>query len=381
MNKTSKIIVGAIIAIFVVGVIWYGFSQKQTPAREKNTSSIKIGVSAALTGESASWGQNGLAGIELAAKEINDNGGIYGRKIELIIEDDKASPQESANVVNKLINIDKVVALIMSNGSGATSAAAPIAQKNGIPTMVTIATNPSITKIGDYIFRVMPSDSSQGKFAADFVSERLNKKTLAILYVNNAWGKGLTDEFKKEFLAVGGKVAYEGSVLETDKDLKVELLKVKNSGAEVLYFPVYPTNALIGFKQIKELGINLPVICGDSIDGNEILQNSASEGIMYTLSKINSPKEFVEKINSLKGFENLTTNIGAATSYDGAKILFMAIGKTGIDGTTIKNELSKTHYSGVSNPTIEFNDNREVNNPTFEVKIVKDRQAVTYTEK
>lgn len=380
MNKTSKIIIGAIVAVVVIGEIWHGVSKKQT-LTEKDTSSIKIGVSAALTGESAIWGQNGLAGIELATKEINDRGGVNGKKIELIVEDDKASPQEIANAVNKLINIDKVVALMISSGSGATSVAVPIAQKNGIPTIVSIATAPSITQTGDYIFRVMPSDLSQGKFAADFISERLNKKNVAILYVKNAWGEGLKDEFKKEFLAINGKVAYEGGILETDTDLKVELLKVRNSGAEILYFPVYPNSALIGFKQIKELGINLPIIGGDAIDGNEILQSSVSEDIMYTLSKINSPEEFAKRINSLKGFENLKTNIGAAPSYDGAKILFEAIGKAGINGAMIKNELSKTYYFGVSNPIIEFNESREINNPEFEVKIVRNQQAVPYPEK
>lgn len=379
MKKMSKIVIGAIIVVVIIYGVWYGVFKKQT-LTVKNTNSIKIGVSASLTGDSAIYGQSSLAGIELATKEINENGGVNGKKIELIVEDDKGSPQEIANVVNKLINIDKVVSIIISSGSGATSVAVPITQRNGIPTVVSNATAPSITQTGNYIFRVIPSDSSQGKFAADFIYKKLNKNSVAILYVKNAWGEGLKNEFKKGFLALSGKITYEGSILETDKDLKAELFKVKNSKAETLYFPAYPTSALIGFKQIKELGINIPVIGGDAIDGSEILQDSVSEGIMYTLPKINSPEEFVGKINSLKGFENLKPNIGAATSYDGAKILFETIGRAGLDKVIIKNEMSKTYYSGVSNPIIEFDENREIKNPTFEVRVIKNQRAATYSE-
>ena len=341
---------------------------------------IKIGVSAPLTGDVAIWGQSGLAGIELAVKEVNDGGGINGRKVELVVEDDKALPENSVNAVNKLINIDKVVALIISSGSGATSAAVPIAQNNKIPSMITVASAPSITGAGNYIFRPTPADSSQGKFAADFILDRLNKKNVAVLYTTNAWGSGVEGIFKKEFLARGGKIAYESGVLETDQDLRGELLKVKNSGAEALYFPAYPANALAGFKQIKELGLNILVICGDAIDGNDVLKNPAAEGIIYTLAKINSPDEFIRKLNSLKGFENLKPNIAAPTSYDGAKILFEAIKKIGTDGPKIKEELSKTYYTGVSNPIIEFDGNREIKNPVFEVKIIKNKQAILYEE-
>ncbi len=370
-----------VIAVFVVAGC-LGLKNQNGPASVLvSIEPIKIGFVGPLTGDVAVWGQSGLAGAELATKEVNDMGGINGRKIELIIEDDNTSEGGSVNAVNKLINIDKVTALLLGGGSGATASVVPIAQSNKIPSMVTIASMPSITSVGDYIFRSTQSDSSQGKFAADFVFDTLDKKNISIIYVTNAWGAGVEGVFKKEYLAKGGKIIYENGVLETDIDLKGELFKVKNNGSDALYFPVYPANALAGFKQIKELGITIPVVSGDTIDGNDILKNPVAEGIIYTAPKIYSPEEFLRKINSLKGFETLQPNTAAPTSYDGAKILFSAIERAGTnDSSKIKEELMKTSYVGVSNPVMEFDKNREVRTPVFEAKIVKNGVVESYTE-
>jgi len=378
MSKLHKLLIAvAVIVVAVVAVTLNAKSNKMVI----NNETIKIGVSTALTGgDVAIWGQSAMAGIQLATNEINDVGGINGRKIELVVEDDKASAQDSVGAFNKLINIDRVAAIIVATGSGATSSAVPVAQNNNIPTMVTIGSAPSITGVGDYIFRVVPADSAQGKFAANFVAKELNKNNVAILYTKNAWGEGLDGEFKKEFLTAGGKIVYENSILETDEDLRSELLKIKNSGAEVIYFPSYPKNALAGLKQMKELGIDLTVVGGDAIDGTDVLKNSAAEGFVYTLPKLGSPEEFLKRINSLKGFESLKPNIAASVSYDGAKVLFAAIAKAGTDATRIKSELAKTNYQGISNPIIEFNSNREIKSPTFEARIIKDKQAVSYQQ-
>jgi len=377
MSKTAKWIITVLVIILVVAGIWYSQVKSSAPV---DTGPIKIGVIAPLTGDVAIWGQSGLAGITLATNEINDNGGINGRKVELVIEDDKASPENSATAANKLISIDKVSALIISSASGATSAAVPIAQNNKIPSMVTIASAPSITAVGNYIFRSAPPDSSQGNFAADFIFDKMGKKNVAILWVTNAWGTGIDGVFKKEFLAKGGKITYESGVLETDVDLKGALLKVKNSGAEALYFPVYPASALAGFKQAKELKLDIPIICGDAIDGNDVLKNPVAEGIMYTLAKIGSPEDFLKKINGLGGFENLKPNIAGSMSYDGAKILFLAIEKARTtDSSRVIEKLVKTSYAGISSPIIEFDENREVKNPVFNVKIIKNGAVVDYS--
>lgn len=374
MQKTAKIILGIIVIAAVAYGIWYATTQKSNTSTE----SIKIGLSGALTGEVAAWGQNGLAGVVLAAKEINDKGGINGRKIEIIFEDDKALPEESAKTFNKLVNVDKVLAIIGASGSGATAAAIDIAQNQGTPVVVAFASAPNLTKGRNYIFRVTASDSFQGKYSADFLYNKLGKKKIAVLYTKNDWGQGIADVFEKEAKALGGEVVYANGVLPTSNDLKTEIIKIKNSGAEILYCPMYPDTALVLFKQVKEMNFNLPIVCGDSIDGSDVIESPYAEGIIYTLPKVEIAADFEKKINSLDGFKDLKVTLAAPLAYDASKVLFSAVEKAGNDRVKIREALTKISYQGVSNPVIEFDENNELKNAVFQARIIKNKVSLPY---
>jgi len=207
MIKTTKIIIGIIVVVIIIGGIWYFMNQK--PAEEGD---INIGISTVLTGEAATWGQSVLAGVTLATKEINDKGGINGRKINLVVEDDKAQATDAANAVNKLINIDKVSAILLGSGSGATSSVVPIIKQNGTPSIISIASAPSLAD-GNYIFRVSPSDSVQGKFSAEFIKNEMGYNKIVLIYVKNDWGQGIADVFKEKFPEIGGEIIYEAGIL------------------------------------------------------------------------------------------------------------------------------------------------------------------------
>jgi branched-chain amino acid transport system substrate-binding protein len=364
------IIVIVILAILAV-TVW-----KPKPV-EKEEEVIKIGVLAPLTGEAASWGQNALAGITLATKEVNDKGGINGRKIEIVAEDDKCSA-EGVNAINKLINIDKVVGILGPICSASGGPALPIAQNNGVPVVIISASAPHLTKIGDYIFRVYPSDAFQGKVAAEFMFNKLGKKKVAIVYVKNDWGEGIKEVFKTRFKELGGEIVYEGGVLQDQKDFRTEITKVKASGAEALYFPVYPANGISAFKQMKEMDLKIPVVGGDTFSANEVIESEYADGIIYTEGKINMPEDFEQKIKSLPGFENLQINIVAPLGYDATKVMLLAIEKAGVDKQAIKEALKTTSYQGISNPLIEFDENGDLKSPAFDVKIIKDKHSVPY---
>jgi branched-chain amino acid transport system substrate-binding protein len=364
------IVVIVILAILAV-TVW-----KPKPV-EKEEEVIKIGVLAPLTGEAASWGQNALAGITLATKEVNDKGGINGRKIEIVAEDDKCSA-EGVNAINKLINIDKVVGILGPICSASGGPALPIAQNNGVPVVIISASAPHLTKIGDYIFRVYPSDAFQGKVAAEFMFNKLGKKKVAIVYVKNDWGEGIKEVFKTRFKELGGEIVYEGGVLQDQKDFRTEITKVKASGAEALYFPVYPANGISAFKQMKEMDLKIPVVGGDTFSANEVIESEYADGIIYTEGKINMPEDFEQKIKSLPGFENLQINIVAPLGYDATKVMLLAIEKAGVDKQAIKEALKTTSYQGISNPLIEFDENGDLKSPAFDVKIIKDKHSVPY---
>jgi len=373
MSKATKIIIGVIIAIIIIGGIWYIATREP-----KEEGEIKVGVSAGLTGEAATWGQSVLAGVTLATEEINNKGGINGKKIKLIVEDDKMQAIDAANAVNKLINIDNVTAILLGSGSGATSSAVPIIKQGKIPSIITIASAPNLAD-GDYIFRVSPSDSVQGKFSAEFIKNQMGLNKIALVYVKNDWGQGIADVFKKNFLELGGEIVYEAGILQNIVDLKTEIAKIKNTDAEALYMPIYPNSALAFFRQAKEAGLNLPIICGDAIESEEVIENEYAEGVIYNIAKMASSAEFAEKIKNLEGFENLSTNIGGPLGYDAAKILFSAIEKVGTDKEKIKEELSKTFYkNGESNPVIEFDENGDIKTPIFEARIIRDKKTIPY---
>ena len=371
MSKTLQIIIGIIIIIVIVVLVVVFSGEKG----EKET--IKIGVILPLTGEAASAGENSLAGIVLAVKEVNDKGGILGRKIELIIEDDKCS-SEGVNAMNKLINIDKVVAVLGPACSASGGPALPIVQENKIPAVIT-ASAPHLTKIGDYIFRVYPSDTFQGEFAAEYIFNELEKKKVAVIYVKNDWGQGLRDVFVQKFKELGGEIISDDAVTQETKDFRTQLTKIKSSEAEILYFPVYPANGIAAFKQIKELGFDIPVIGADSFSWEEVIKSDYGDGILFTLAKFDTPEDFKSKINSLSGYENLEVMYAAPLYYDAAKVMLEAIEKAGkLDKQSIRDALARTSYKGVSLPLIEFDDNGDIKTAVYEVQIIRDKKSETY---
>ncbi|MBI3032187.1 ABC transporter substrate-binding protein [Candidatus Woesearchaeota archaeon] len=346
---------------------------------EQNQEPIKIGFVGPLTEEIASWGLNALAGAQLAVNEINNAGGINGRKVELIVEDDKCK-QDSVNAITKLISVDKVVGIIGPICSSAAAPAMPIAQQYGVPTITPTASAPELTKIGEYIFRVYPSDSAQGVYAADFIFGKLQKKKVALIYVQNAWGEGLQQVFSKRFMELDGDVVYQAGVSQDEKDFKTELLKVKNSGADVLYFPVYPTNAVAAFKQMKEIKFDIQVVGGDVLDSDEVIKSGYADNVIFTVPDVLFPEEFKQRVKQvqLQGYQPFEVSFVSALGYDAGNVMLSAIEQAGDDKVKIQQALEHTLIEGVSSKIISFDDIGDLKNPQFKVKVIKGDKAVGY---
>ena len=379
-------ILGILIVIAIVIVVLLFNMQKpgqkevtvvETPT-EKQEEFIKVGVLLPLSGEAASWGKNALAGIELAVKEINEKGGINGKPVKLFVEDTKCS-SDSVSAIQKLINIDKVDIILGPICSAAAGPALPIARDNNVPVIIVAASAPHLTKIGNNIFRVYPSDAFQGKFIAEFIYNKLGKKKVAIIYVKNDWGEGIKNVFTKRFEELGGEVVYVSGVLQTETDFRTELIKVKDSGVDTLFLPVYMKNGVAALKQIKEMGLNITVIGGDSFAGEEVVKSGYADGVIFTVGKINLPEEFKAKIKSLPGYEDLSVSIAAPLGYDAMKVAALAIQKAGsTEKEAVINALYQLSYNGVSNPTIEFDENGDLKSAIFEVMIIRNKEAVPY---
>jgi len=377
MNKTAKIVLGiAVLAIAVWAIISADRNKNENQTKSNLNEPIKIGYFGPLTGESASLGEPGMAGAMLAAKEINDAGGVLGRKLEIIFEDDKCSAQ-GVQAITKLVNVDKVVGITGPDCSSSGGPALPIAQKAGVPVVIRWASAASLTKIGDFIFRLYPSDTYQSRYIAEFVYNTLGKRKAAVIYVNNAWGKGLEEDFVKRFVELGGQIVMDEGVTQDSRDFRTQLAKLNASGVDVLFVPVYPGNAVAMLKQIKEISLKLPVIGGDIFDADEVIKSPGAEGVMYTVGKMNNSESFRSKAEAETGKK--ADKISASMAYDAVKALAKAIQTAGsAEGPAVRDALAKISLPGELALRIEFGPDRELKTYQFEVKIIKDGKAENY---
>ncbi|KAA3596598.1 MAG: ethanolamine utilization protein EutJ [Calditrichaeota bacterium] len=331
---------------------------------EQKSDTIKIGEYASLTGATASFGQNAHNGTLLAIEEINAAGGILGKQIELITEDDQSKPEEGAIVVNKLIHRDGVVAVLGEVASSISLAGAPICQENKIPMITPASTNPKVTQVGDYIFRVCFIDPFQGKVLSKFANENLKVSKVALLTdIKNDYSVGLAKYFKESFTANGGEVVAEQIYSASDKDFKAQLTALKSVELEAICIPGYYTEVGLIARQARELGIDVPLFGGDGWSsarlteiGGEALNNCYF--VEHFSQKDPNPivQDFVTKYQAK--YNALPDGMGAL-GYDSAKILANAIKNAGeVNSEKIKNALAKTNgYKGVTG-TININPER-----------------------
>lgn len=325
---------------------------------------IKIGGIYPLSGPVAVYGVEAKNGVELAVQEINAAGGVNGKMIELIAEDDEGNPEKSVNAYKKLTAKDNVKMIIGSLTSGCTQAIASLAQSQKVIVVAPAATMESITDAGDYIFRVCFIDPFQGTVGAKFAAENLGKKKSAVLYdVGNDYSVGLYENFKKGFVASGGALVAEESYNTGDKDFNAQLTKIKNANPDVVYLPDYYSTVALIAKQLRAQGISVPIIGADGWGGitenagNEVLNGFYSD---HYAADSTDPK-VVEFVTKYTGKYNSTPTAFAALGYDAMYVIKDAIAASkSTDSSKIRDSLAKTTGSYVTG-NLEFDANR---NPT-----------------
>ena len=361
-----------IVVLVIIGLIW------ANPGNDEK-GDIKIGLIGPLTGDVATVGQGTKSAAELAISEINSAGGINGRMLKLIAEDGKCDGKESVSAITKLINIDKVTAIIGGGCSSESVAAAPIAEKAGVVMLSPLSSSPALTTAGDYIFRDYPSDSFQGVKAADFAVNTLKTKNIAVLSCMSDWCQGIQQVFKDKAAALGATiVADERYDDKTTKDLKTQLTKIKSANPDLLYFIGYTDGTVVGLKQAKEIGLNAKILGGDAWNDPKIISNAGfgAEGIMYTMPKSVSNATFDAAIEKLTNSKEVT--VGSRESYDAVKILAQVMKEVGTKSSKIKDALYKVQgYQGVSG-NISFDKNGDLSTASYDIKIIKDGKAVNY---
>jgi len=267
---------------------------------------VKFGVGGPITGPSAATGAQMKNGVDQAAKDINAAGGILSEKIAVEYGDDVSDPKQGVSVANKFA-ADGVKFVIGHYNSGVTIPSSEVYQENGILQITPASTNPTVTERKMWnIFRVCGRDDQQGKVAGDYILKHFKGKKVAVVHDKTTYGKGLADETKKTINAGGMKeVLYEG-INTGEKDYSALVSKIKQSGADLVYFGGLYTEGGLIVRQMRDQGVKAPLMGGDGITSDEFaaVGGPGVEGTLMTYGPDprNKPeaKSIVEEFRAAK---------------------------------------------------------------------------------
>jgi branched-chain amino acid transport system substrate-binding protein len=319
------------------------------------TAAIKLGGVDPLTGGVSQFGIGCHQGFVLAFEQINAEGGILGQQIELVTEDDESKPGQSATAVRKLITQDKVLAILGDATSSATLEAAPIAQADKIPMITPTATNPRITEVGDFIFRVCFLDEFQGRVLARFAREKLKaQRIFTLIDVKQDYSVDLLKFFKDEFTKLGGTIVGEQSYSTGDIDFRAQLTPIRGVRPDAVYVPGYYQEVALIVKQGRQIGLTMPFIGCDGWANQALIAigGKAIDGCFFTnhfSPEDQAPvvKSFVAKYQEKYGS---LPDTFSALGYDAARLLADAIRRAGaLNPQAVRDALaSTTGFSGVT---------------------------------
>ncbi len=357
-SMTKKMICVSLAAFAAAGVL-AGCGGAKSGGKDGDT--IKIGTDLEMTGNQAAYGQDAMNGAKLAVEEINKNGGVLGKKLELVSLDNKSEPSEAASAAQKLVD-EGVVAVIAPNMSSNTLAAVPILNGAKIPSITPGGTNPKITvdeKTGKpypYVYRACFIDPYQGQVMAQFVSTKLHAKKVAILIDNSSdYAKGLAKFFQENFTKDGGQIVGTEAYLQKDTDFNATLTKIKAMNPDFIYVPGYYQEVGLIVKQAREMGITVPFGGGDGWDSPTLAEIAGAKNLEgtyfsnhYAIQEDN--KKVMDFVNAYKGAAQKDPGVFSALTYDTVYLLAQVIKDAGAaDPQKITDALGKLKsFEGVT---------------------------------
>jgi branched-chain amino acid transport system substrate-binding protein len=350
---------------------------------------IKIGEIATVTGDFAAYGVAEVESVKMAVNEINAAGGILGKQIELIMYDCRTRNEDMVNAARRLVQQDKVTAVIGPSGSGLCIAAGPVFNQGKVPHLGTLPTNPLVTVdengvVKPYNFRICFLDPYQGKMIAVFAYNTLKAKKAAILHdIASDYSQGQREFFIENFKAIGGEIVADEGHRTDDVDFRAQLTKIKNTNPDVLILPTMGKCLPLSVKQARELGITVPIVGGDGygdfmweIAGDEAMQNS------FWVSHVDKADpalaEFFKKYEEQTGTE-CQEFMNAVMAYDCVYWLKDAIERAGTDDPVkVRDALEATANLKLMHATLTMD---EFHNPRDKDGIIleaKDGKAVFF---
>jgi branched-chain amino acid transport system substrate-binding protein len=385
--KTHRSLIVALVLVLALalagGVLAAcGGDEGSSDGGDEAAAPFKVGVAGPMTGQYATYGASHKAGSELAMEELNAAGGVNGGEVSIAIGDDLGDPKEAVLVAQKFIDDAEIVVVNGHQFSGATIAAGSKYQPAGLTMITPSATQPDITDLGDFIWRICMTDAVQGKGLADYSVGTLGLKNIAIMYDNSDYGRGLADAYDEGVKAAGGTVVAKEQYATGDTDFKAQLTKIKGANPELIFLSgYYPEGSKIA-QQAKELGMDVQMLGSDGYASDELpkLGGAAVEGMLvstffdYTKDDP-AVQKFVEAYQAK--YEGANPDWFVANAYDVMMLAAAAAEKAGTnERTAINDALAEIGtYEGISGP-ISFDENGDVIKP-LSIVIVQDGSLVT----
>lgn len=357
-----------------------------TGAQAEDKAPIKIGVYLPLTGQNAFGGQLELDGVKLAQKEFPE---VLGRKIELLVVDNKSDKVEAGNAVKRLIERDHVSAIIGTYGSSLAMAGGEVAEKGKTPVVGTSCTNPLVTMGKKYYFRVCYIDPWQGAAAATYLVDTLKMKKAAILMdMTSDYAVGLSSFFERSFKKLGGEVVAKLKYSSGDQDFTAQLTELIKLKPEVVYMPSYYAEGAIIMKQARELGATFRLMGADAMDNPDTLNlaGKAAEGFLHTTFPYDSKmanmsaeaKHFTDAWYAMQPGKD--PNVNAALGYNTYYVIVDAIKRAGSsDSKAITEALAKTENLPTSLGKLTINKTHDAEMPVGIIEY-RDGKRVYVTE-
>jgi branched-chain amino acid transport system substrate-binding protein len=336
---------------------------------------IKIGEINPISGAIGQYGTTCHRGIALAVEDVNAQGGVLGQRIELITEDNQSQPGQAATIARKFVTQDKVLAIVGDLTSSATLAAAPIAQQAGVPLVTPTATNPKVTQVGDFIFRICFIDEFQGKVMARFAAEQLKLTKAAVLTdVKQDYSVGLSRFFEGVFTQAGGTVVKTQSYSSGDTDFRAQLTGLRAARPETVFLPGYYPEVGVILRQARQLGLSVPFLGCEAWDNPTLLQvaGKAADGCYFSnhFSADDPAPAVAQFVAHYRQKHGDRPDTFAALGYDAAALLFDAIKRAGKpEPVAVRDALAQTRdYPGATG-TITINAQRNASKPAVILKI------------
>jgi branched-chain amino acid transport system substrate-binding protein len=384
--KTTRLVLLACLCL--AGLLFGGCKREKSSSNPVNepqaaeSQPIKLGAILSLTGSAAQYGKWSQNGIELALSEVNQAGGINGRQLQIIYEDDGTDPASAVSAAQKLISIDHVSAIIGPLTSSSVLAAAPVAEANHTVLLSPCASSPKITGAGQYIFRNWPSDNFEGGAMAEFLANQLHAKTVVVAAMNNEYGLGLKGVFIHRATELGLKILDVLSFEQGATDLRAQAARIAELKPDVVYAPGHGKEVATLIRQCREIGVKSVFASSVAFESPDVftVAGSAADGTYYTAPAFNPDSEnsVVKKFReAYEARYHAKPEVFAAHAYDAVNILSTALRDAGGDASKLKDALHAIHdFAGIAGNTT-FDKNGDVIQPVA-VKVTENGKFVLW---